>query len=370
MTGIALWIMLGMLLPIFAITALTPVMTRKTEAFGVTIPEQEKSQPFIAGHIKRYMLTCLGLGLVIMAGLYLLLRQDLKEIVLVWSYTASIFIYALLTFVAYYTSHRAIKKWKQQQPWYNDQLSVQRVVVQTNFHQTPFVISIAWYIPHLLIVALTMAYSLIRYDDFPDMLPMQYGFDGEVTRAVEKSIPSVLMLSFVALTVVVVFLFVHYSIVKAKQVIESHDPEGSLERNRLFRYAWSVYCAIAGFLVTLLMCLMQLATLEQWDPNRITVVALSGVGILIIGAITLSLKLGQGGSRIVLKERKNETMVHVADHDKHWKAGLFYWNPNDPAIFVEKRFGVGWSLNYGNPRSWLVLLALLVLIAIPAFLDK
>ena len=33
--------------------------------------------------------------------------------------------------------------------------------------------------------------------------------------------------------------------------------------------------------------------------------------------------------------------------------GIFYSNPDDPALFVPKRFGIGYTLNFGNPWSWM-----------------
>jgi uncharacterized membrane protein len=48
------------------------------------------------------------------------------------------------------------------------------------------------------------------------------------------------------------------------------------------------------------------------------------------------------------------------DDDRYWYGGFFYNNPDDPAIFVPKRFGLGWTLNFGHPRSKLVLIGLLV----------
>jgi len=47
--------------------------------------------------------------------------------------------------------------------------------------------------------------------------------------------------------------------------------------------------------------------------------------------------------------------------DEHWKMGLIYFNPDDPALFIEKRFGIGYTMNMARPVVWLVLAALLVL---------
>jgi uncharacterized membrane protein len=41
--------------------------------------------------------------------------------------------------------------------------------------------------------------------------------------------------------------------------------------------------------------------------------------------------------------------------------GVFYFNPDDPALFVGKRFGVGFSSNFTRPLSWLLFAGVLVL---------
>ena len=59
----------------------------------------------------------------------------------------------------------------------------------------------------------------------------------------------------------------------------------------------------------------------------------------------------------MLRHRDNRTS------DRCWKAGIFYVNPADPELFVKKRLGIGYTLNFGNPWSWVVL-AFVTLIAI------
>jgi uncharacterized membrane protein len=43
--------------------------------------------------------------------------------------------------------------------------------------------------------------------------------------------------------------------------------------------------------------------------------------------------------------------------DACWKLGSFYFNPADPSVFVAKRFGIGYTLNFGNRWTWAVLIA-------------
>jgi len=51
-----------------------------------------------------------------------------------------------------------------------------------------------------------------------------------------------------------------------------------------------------------------------------------------------------------------------------WKGDVLYYNPNDAALFVEKRDVLGYTLNFANPRSWLLLLALALVIASAPFI--
>jgi len=46
--------------------------------------------------------------------------------------------------------------------------------------------------------------------------------------------------------------------------------------------------------------------------------------------------------------------------DECWKLGQFYYNPQDPALLVERRFGLGYSPNFAKPLSWIVVTVLVI----------
>ena len=62
---------------------------------------------------------------------------------------------------------------------------------------------------------------------------------------------------------------------------------------------------------------------------------------------------------------RGRTDAVVRDDDRYWYAGVFYTNPDDPALFVPKRFGLGWTMNFGHPQAKLVLIGLLLLMLLP-----
>ena len=77
-------------------------------------------------------------------------------------------------------------------------------------------------------------------------------------------------------------------------------------------------------------------------------------------------RVGQGGQRTVAPAARRE--VHGdATPDDAWKVGgLFYFNPRDPAIWVENRIGPGYGLNMGNPRAWLLMAGMMLVPMIAA----
>ncbi len=46
----------------------------------------------------------------------------------------------------------------------------------------------------------------------------------------------------------------------------------------------------------------------------------------------------------------------------NWRGYFIYFNREDNRIFVPKRFGIGWTLNFASPFTYLVLAVLIVLI--------
>jgi uncharacterized membrane protein len=93
-------------------------------------------------------------------------------------------------------------------------------------------------------------------------------------------------------------------------------------------------------------------------PQLGLTLAISGVFLLLTlgSAFVLGITTGQGGARL---ETSPETATDRLD-DRYWYLGAIYVNRNDPSMFVERRFGLGWTLNFGNPRAILAIIGLLV----------
>ncbi len=107
-----------------------------------------------------------------------------------------------------------------------------------------------------------------------------------------------------------------------------------------------------------------------WAMIGTTVVALQVWGALpldgpaaLAGLLPVSIGLAYGAGKsagLTRSAGSDKPGSESARPDPRFvKAGLFYANPTDPAVFVPRRLGVGWTLNFANPWAWVFLVSVL-----------
>src|SRR5271165_2473801 len=69
-----------------------------------------------------------------------------------------------------------------------------------------------------------------------------------------------------------------------------------------------------------------------------------GMAIMAAVAVVVLIWMGQGGARLAPTLTPGGPAGDRTP-DSCWKWGIFYINPRDPALFVEKRFGIGYTIN-------------------------
>ena len=205
-------------------------------------------------------------------------------------------------------------------------------------------------LPILSMVGLGIWASL-NLDRLPQRLPVHWGLEGP-DRWVATTSASVL--GFLALhTLLCVFLAGSaWALLNWSRRISTSGPTAAAERH--FRRRVVQLIIVAEYFVA------APAWFALFQPTPLALNAWAGALTITMLAFAVSLlRAGQGGSR----EAPATAAVPEGDHtpDACWKWGLFYVNPADPALLIEKRFGVGYTVNFGNRWSW----ALLVLILAP-----
>jgi uncharacterized membrane protein len=62
-------------------------------------------------------------------------------------------------------------------------------------------------------------------------------------------------------------------------------------------------------------------------------------------------------------------MYTSQEDPSNWKWGIFYYNKMDKRIFLPKIYGLGWTVNFANPCSILILFGIvLVMMLISKYL--
>lgn len=361
-----LWLFVLILVPIFIPMIFIPFWTRKTDSFGVSIPEEVYQHPQIKKMRQKYAWMNVLLALLTSA-LFLALAygHDEKYISLVFPFI--IFGYIFTHLAVYLFFHKQMKAIKNNHPdWTNKE---QRVIINTGFRSQKLVYSNYWFIIPYIISIFTTIITLTNYQIIPERIPMHFSFSGEVNRWADKSYRSILLTPIIQLFMTSLFLFINIMISKAKQQVSAANPEESIRQNVIFRKRWSLLMLILGTSMIILLMLQQLSLVYPINQQLLMGVHMVFVISVCIAAIILSITTGQGGSRIRrIKSDENSEIIN-RDDDRYWKLGIFYFNKNDPAIFLERRFGIGWTTNWAHPLSWIIILIiLLVAVGLPKLL--
>lgn len=349
------------------IQMITPRLTRKDIYFGVRVPEEEVAKKELTSIYKEYIKNNLVISVIYILVLSVLVYSSEKFWVIIQ--IVGICLYLIISFLIYYRSNKKVKKIKAEYGWYKSKKPV--TVIDTNFTKDKrknVLVSPWWFIIPAIIIVVNAIVGINVYDRLPDLIPTHWNALGQVDGWTKKSHKAILQMPFVQ-SFMTLLLFFSYKIIGwSKQQINASNPEESRERNIIFRRRWSGYMVIMIILLNLLFTYINLNILQVINTSgkSMMIVTFSVTGSILILSIYMSLTTGQGGSRIKLKREANTSSGLIdRDDDKYWKLGnSIYVNKDDPSLFVEKRFGIGWTMNYGRIESIIITILLLVLIIV------
>ena len=64
-------------------------------------------------------------------------------------------------------------------------------------------------------------------------------------------------------------------------------------------------------------------------------------------------RIGRAGVRI-FRVGGGWDFVMSDRNPQHWKLLIFYYNPENPRLFVNKRTGIPLTLNFARPMAWVM----------------
>lgn len=198
-------------------------------------------------------------------------------------------------------------------------------------------------LPPFIALAALGLYLHLHWNLLPEHYPVHFGANGEPNRWATRGWTSVYVPLLIGAGMNLLVLCFAWTISR-------------LSRKTVMRYV--TVRSLQLLLYPLTFTLMIVSLLPLWHPPRwlVPVVMLASVtGLIYWGYKKISSPMAADAS----PEPRN---------DNYWKAGMFYYNPDDPAILVSKRVGIGYTLNFASAWTWVIMIILLVLPLLPVFL--
>ncbi|CZR00682.1 DUF1648 domain-containing protein [Trichococcus ilyis] len=369
------WFMVILFLLIGVINGITPYYSRLGTPFGVTVPTSHQRDPYVLKLKKAFLYQNVVGSLLLAAPILFFLRwEDAEKAELFTSIyvTVAMFGFIFLSFLLYLQKRKQLRSWKEANGIKIESKKA-KIVIDTAYQKDLKVVSHSVFISaQLFILMVTVAVTLYFYDQIPERFPVHWNSSNEPDRIVDKTYLNVFMLPALQLLMIPLMFFSHYSFIKSKQKISPYLSDLSSKQSKLFRQAWSYYFLVVTVMTQLLLSGIHFFSLFFADQGAEWIIGMTiPFVVIIVGySVYLTWKYGQGGEKLFLNEAGElPDEVTEADEEAYWKWGVWYYNPEDPAIFVEKRFGIGSTLNMARWQSWAFIGALLVFVALTVVLS-
>jgi uncharacterized membrane protein len=223
-----------------------------------------------------------------------------------------------------------------------------------------------------------LGYALSRYDQLPSLVPTHFGLYGKPDAWKQRSFFTVMLLPLMSLIVGMGMAGTAIFVGFAKRAVRLRDQGISFEAQQRFRRIMANFLAVVSFLVTSMMVLLSVSSIRvalkeaPALPPAFMGLALLMLVIALGGSIFIALRYGQGGSRLEGSAGDAPLTDGLADN-RLWVLGMFYVNKDDPSMFVERRFGFGYTINFGNPKAvmfFVGFIGLIILISVIAVLTN
>ncbi len=339
-----------------SLVAATPWLNRGREAFSVSVPETAQADPRIRS-MRRVYLACV---LIISAAsaIAVLALSSTRPLAM----AAVVCVPVAAGFALMLVFRTRVQAIKHAEGWQTRRLRLSTVagVAEAN---APRPLPLTWNLLYVPVILATLALSLALYPTMPDPVPVHFNAAGVADDYMAKGWQIIVMPLAVQAFMALCLTASHWQILRSRRPSSPEHPVASAIAYGMFARAQSTTLLITGIVITVSIAIMPLAFAGVITSDQ----SLVALVVIIVGAIVpnlvVSLVYGQAGSRLLRRMTASGELDF--DDDALWHLGLFYVNREDPSVVVPRRFGVGWAMNWGNPKSWG--LTALLIAAIAAF---
>ena len=207
----------------------------------------------------------------------------------------------------------------------------------------------------LSLSCVSFLYVFINYKNMPDIIITHWGAGGRPDGYSEKTILNVFFINFIDISMVVLFAVIGVGSIAGNTYIDNENLEEN--RKKAIKYLNGIgYSFLAltlsmqSITTTIPMFMVQEKNIPMWLTLSSCILPI----FIVVPVIYFYLML----SGIKPKSRNIYT---VENDDEKWIYGFIYYNKEDPKLMVEKRLGMGWSINMAQPMGKLITIILILI---------
>jgi uncharacterized membrane protein len=351
---VAIAVSAGLSALVLVLALVLPSINSPTVPFGVRVPAQRADHTTVLRQTRIYRWRVLVSGIVA-AVIGVVIYSVTGETLLL---PLSVLVLVGLWYGCFFLANHEIRAAKAAGGWYEG--LHQGIAVDTELRTDPPRFPWLWLAPALIVMVATVVIGVISYPSMPEILAVHYGAKGVPNRLAAKSVGTAFSLVFVQIGVTALLVGIAAAIFRSSRPdIDPARPVGSARWHRQYMSlgAKALLGLVAMIDVGMLgsSLLMWTGTVTSWAP---LVVVLPILAAVVVAVVVLA------RNNRARDEGEEDTGLTHRDDDKYWRGGLFYINREDHALLVPRRFGLGWTLNFGNPRTTMLLAGVVALIGL------
>lgn len=314
------------------VTFLTAAAPKNNIILNVTLPREVQKDPRVLEITRKFKKVILLESLFLLAissGIFLIPQPSLILLLLcVWIVLA---ILAGSRIISVYSKRLA--NLKVQNQWFVGKTHTITIDMEVSRVKKKMPVSLLWFLPPLAIAVTLLVSGLIKeLTIFPGLS---------------------------ALAATLLMLFAYGISSRERALAYTGDTEINLACHKVSIRMWTQCWVILATINSLAMAVI---LIFLGKPNTGILSASITLLIFSLTLIILTHKRVQDTRNLLLE--RAETAIYV-DDDYYWRGG-FYNNPNDARTMVEKRFGIGYTINIATAKGKLAYYGLLI--GLPALL--
>ena len=342
---LALIINIPTLFLLYILTYFTQALSGKRQFYGISLNSDYFNKDEFKNLDKKYKLFTT-------IGFIISLILELASIYIFKAYVTSSILpmlaFCLYNFFVYINIHNKVKSLKSELSLNISDLDLEKtkVILDTEFIQEKNKIVKRYSLLHLIpliVITIVGVYALANYNSILDVIPTHWGASGNADAFADKSFIKILAIvgMMIGLGVVIYISSISSLKTRAKLSINSIDNSKKAHLHYLNMFGFTFLILNIGCEVLFIDILI--ATINTSSVNPLI---LWPTTIIIILTAIYQMYL------YYKSPNKSENAVYsIDDDDSLWIFGCIYNNPDDPSLFVNKRFGAGWTVNIGTIKG-------------------